>query len=387
MGDRAVLMILALLLASCGPGTTSVTSWDNKDRDIDCAASYLAFNGPGDFKCSQYGATSSGNNPGVGIFQTFNLLGTAADGTVVNIQGRKSMNDRGYFSSIFDNAQSDLQSFNNLTTAAHGWTPMRRLGSAQMTSFESAANQKCSAFVAPGSPSRSAGWLSYRRGYFCAPFGKPQFSDAEVTSLIGKIEVRESVSMVRPSAAAMPAAVSASGAPTAAAPATRSGAVSFMAPAVGTRFQTGDGYYQITSVDGMNIKTANGGNRTANWEAGFLYVPNSADRRKIESIWPLEPGKSIVFEERANPDAWRHTVTVLRWETVQTVQTPAGKFETVVVDERIESLMPAQGNLDVTETYWYAPDARWSIKRATVQRSGPPYNSNTNYVVSAIVAP
>ncbi|HEX3498848.1 MAG TPA: hypothetical protein VHT04_05945, partial [Stellaceae bacterium] len=296
-----------------------------------------------------------------------------------------------YFTGIFDFMQSELQKFNNVTSAARDWTAIRALRSARVIGFTSAANLQCSAFVAAGSPSRSAGWLSYRRGYFCSPFGKPQFTDDQVASFIDKIEVRDSAAATRPSVPTSPTSgQSIASAPisglalSAQAPAQR-GPVPFAAPTVGTRFQTSSGYYQVTLVDGMSIKTANAANNTANWEGGFLYVPNSANRSKIEPIWPLEPGKSIVFEERAaNADAWRHTVTVLRWETIQI---PAGNFETIVVEERIESLTPGQGNLDVTKTYWYAPSARWPIKRATVQRSGPPYNSNTNYVVSSIVTP
>jgi hypothetical protein len=385
MAARAILALIALVLASCNSGTTSVTSWENENRDVDCAASYLVLNTFGDFKCSQYGATASNDTPGAGIFRTFNLLGTTADGTTVNVQGMKSLTDRGYFNGIFDNEQSKIQNFNNLTIAAHDWTGIRALRSAHVASFVSARNQNCFGFIAPGSPSRWAGWSSYRRGFFCTPAGRPQFTDEQITSLIDKIELRDSIPRPIPPVATMPPPATTPSAPQMAAqPLAQTGPVSFAAPAVGTRFQSSNGYFQVTSVEGMHVTTVNAANRTANWEAGFLYLSNRADRWKIESIWPLEPGKSTTYEEHAaNSDTWRHTVTVLRRETIRI---PAGSFDTMVVEERIESLTAAQGNLDVTKTYWYAPTAKWPVKRNMVQRAGPPFSSE-DYIVSAIVAP
>ena len=159
--------------------------------------------------------------------------------------------------------------------------------------------------------------------------------------------------------------------------------IAFAPPAVGTRFVTPTGYFQITEISGMSVTTVNNANRSASWYAGFFYVANQVDPSSVEAIWPLQVGKTVTFEERAGSDAWRHTVSVVR---VEDLATSAGTFSTVVVEERVESLTAAQGNLDVTKTYWYAPSARWILKRDFVQKSGPPY-SLQRFTVSQIVQP
>jgi len=159
--------------------------------------------------------------------------------------------------------------------------------------------------------------------------------------------------------------------------------IAFAPPAIGTRFVTPTGYFQITQVNGMSVVTVNNGNRSASWYAGFIYVANQVDPKTIEAIWPLQVGKTVTFDERAGGDGWRHTLTVVR---VEDLTTAAGVLPTVVIDERIQSLSPAQGNLDVTRTYWYAPSVRWIVKRDFTQKSGPPY-SVERFTVSQVVQP
>ena len=161
------------------------------------------------------------------------------------------------------------------------------------------------------------------------------------------------------------------------------GSIAFAPPAVGTRFITPTGYFQITQVSGMSVVTVNNANRSASWYAGFFYIGNQVDPRSVEAVWPLQAGKTITFDERAGSDGWHHTVTVVRLEDLTT---PAGVFPTVVVEERIQSLSAAQANLDVTKTYWYAPSVRWILKRDFTQKSGPPYSSE-RFTISQIVQP
>jgi hypothetical protein len=159
--------------------------------------------------------------------------------------------------------------------------------------------------------------------------------------------------------------------------------IAFAPPVVGTRLVTPTGYFQITEVNGMSVVTVNNANRSGSWYAGFIYVANQVDPKAIEAIWPLQVGKTIIFEEHAAADGWRHTLTVVR---VENLSTAAGVFPTVVIDERIQSLSPAQGNLDVTKTYWYAPSVRWIVKRDYTQKSGPPFSMD-RFTVSQVVQP
>lgn len=163
----------------------------------------------------------------------------------------------------------------------------------------------------------------------------------------------------------------------------QSHAVAFAAPQLDTRYLiSSGGYYQIAAVDGMTVTTVNAANRTATWLAGFIYAANPMDKASVEAIWPLEIGKTVTFRESAGKDAWCHTVSVLRAESVTVT---AGTFDTLVVAERIQGLTPAQEQLDVTRTYWYAPTAHWVVKRELKQASGPPY-SFVNYNLTQMVA-
>jgi hypothetical protein len=160
-------------------------------------------------------------------------------------------------------------------------------------------------------------------------------------------------------------------------------AVAFSAPSLDTRFLiSSGGYYQIAAVDGMTVTTVNAANHTATWLAGFVYAPNPIDKAAAEAIWPLEIGKTVTFMEQSGEDAWCHTIDILRPESITV---PAGTFDTIVITERIESLRSAQGKLDVTRTYWYAPTVHWPIKRELKQASGPPF-AFVNYDLTQVVA-
>jgi hypothetical protein len=166
-------------------------------------------------------------------------------------------------------------------------------------------------------------------------------------------------------------------------PDTASHAVTFAAPPLDTRYLiSSGGYYQIAAVNGMTVTTVNAANRTATWLGGLIYAPNQMDKAAVEAIWPLEIGKTVTFVERAGEDAWCHIISIDRSETVNV---PAGSFDTIVIVERIKSLRPEQGGLDVTRTYWYAPAAHWTVKKEIRQDAGPRFASEP-YVLSQMVA-
>jgi len=160
-------------------------------------------------------------------------------------------------------------------------------------------------------------------------------------------------------------------------------AVAFAAPDLETRYLiSSGGYFQVSAVDGMSVTTVNAANATTTWFGGLISAPRGTDKAAVEAIWPLEIGKTVTFLEQSGKDAWCHTVSILRAEPINV---PAGKFDTIVVAERLQSLRPEQGNLDVTRTYWYAPTARWAVKRSVKQVSGPPY-SYVSYELTQMVA-
>jgi hypothetical protein len=159
-------------------------------------------------------------------------------------------------------------------------------------------------------------------------------------------------------------------------------AVAFAPPALETRYLiSSGGYYQVASVDGMTVTTVNASDRTYTWLAGLVYAPDQFDKASVEAIWPLEIGKTVTFAERSGRDEWCHTLSILRTEAINV---PAGSFQTIVLEERIKSLQPEQGNLDVTRTYWYAPSAHWTVRKEIKQIAGPPFASEP-YVLNQIV--
>jgi|SRR5579864_994680 len=159
-------------------------------------------------------------------------------------------------------------------------------------------------------------------------------------------------------------------------------AVAFAPPALETRYLiSSGGYYQVASVEGMTVTTVNASNRTYTWLAGLVYAPDQFDKASVEAIWPLEIGKTVTFAERSGRDEWCHTLSILRTEAINV---PAGSFQTIVLEQRIKSLRPEQGNLDVTRTYWYAPSAHWTVRKEIKQIAGPPFASEP-YVLNQIV--
>jgi len=160
-------------------------------------------------------------------------------------------------------------------------------------------------------------------------------------------------------------------------------AVAFSAPTPGVRYLVQNGYFQIVSVDGMTVKTVNAANQTATWFAGMLYSSHQIDKASVEAIWPLEVGKTVTFLEQADKDAWCHTLTVQREETVSL---QAGNFSTIVIEDRFRSIGGEQGGLDVLRTFWYAPSVNWVVKREIKQISGPPFQSGPYAVTQIVVA-
>jgi hypothetical protein len=81
------------------------------------------------------------------------------------------------------------------------------------------------------------------------------------------------------------------------------------------------------------------------------------DSTTLQSLWPLEVGKSVQFDETINGESWRHLFRVLRTETVTIA---AGWFQTFVVEHQVFS--EPDRRLLADYTYWYAPDPGTIVK-------------------------
>jgi hypothetical protein len=149
--------------------------------------------------------------------------------------------------------------------------------------------------------------------------------------------------------------------------------VAFKAPPIGTRvyLDTG-GSLQVAAVTGRTIHTVNASSREEDWVGSFFIPGNAADsfdRALVESIWPLQTGKSVTFQiSRTAPDgakrAWEETITVVREEDITT---EAGQFRTVVVEMRQRSLT---GIYESLMTRWYAPEVGFIVKSKLVVEKG-----------------
>ena len=126
---------------------------------------------------------------------------------------------------------------------------------------------------------------------------------------------------------------------------------------------------------------------------GFVYE-HQFDRGQTDSIGKLEVGKSVRIASKtimtgANPPTKtqiRHEVaaeSVLTVEREETVDVPAGKFETVVIrlDAGGEPVAPAINA--VVRRYWYAPALGWYV-RHEMTATGPNFRQHNVYVATKI---
>lgn len=162
----------------------------------------------------------------------------------------------------------------------------------------------------------------------------------------------------------------------------------FRAPAVGTRFVTAGGHYEVARVDGMMISTLNAGNQGSAWFAGGL-VPLSPstkfDQALVDSAFPLAVGKKIEFLQTAatGTNAWRYHLEVLRTEEL-VVDRRA--YVTYVVEVVYETAGPNMSEVRHKRTVWYAPDVGWLLRYRSERPVGPPQDL-VNWDVLRIVPP
>lgn len=157
-------------------------------------------------------------------------------------------------------------------------------------------------------------------------------------------------------------------------------------PAVGTRFVSAGGHFDVVRVEGMTITTVNAANASTMWQVGGLLPLNASsrfDRAIGESIFPLALEKKVSFEQRAaeGTDAWRQTLEVVRNEDL----TVDGRtYRTFVLEGRTEAIGPGMAEFVRKRTLWYSPELGWLIRFREEQLAGPPQRMNSWEVVRVV---
>jgi hypothetical protein len=132
-------------------------------------------------------------------------------------------------------------------------------------------------------------------------------------------------------------------------------------------FLSTGGFIKYADVQGQSLTTVNAAGSMVTRPGGF-FTPQSGsfyDESKLASLWPLKAGKTVQFVQHRDNDAWRQTIKVLGAETLDT---PAGRFDTFVVEREARGL--GTTNFVATYTYWYAPNPGAIVKFDVHQKAG-----------------
>jgi hypothetical protein len=153
------------------------------------------------------------------------------------------------------------------------------------------------------------------------------------------------------------------------------------APApVGTRIETTADKRVVRSVNGFDVVYDINGKVTASH--ALLTEPGDGNKyypaRNVESLWPLEVGKSTTFNIDGDGGNRAVNLHVVRTETITV---PAGTFYTYVIERRDRSAGGANGGL----TMWYAPSVGAVVKQQEIPGSGT--RGRTPYEATAIAMP
>ncbi len=134
------------------------------------------------------------------------------------------------------------------------------------------------------------------------------------------------------------------------------------------------GTFIETTVDKRTVRYLNGFDMTyeidGRWVPTRAFITDGLDQpkiypvRNVDTLWPLEIGKSTTF----NVEGVRSiTARVVRTETIKV---PAGEFFAYVIERTDRDLSAGPDN---KATYWYAPSVGTVVKFAEqVNRAGRP---------------
>ncbi|HKX08102.1 MAG TPA: DUF3108 domain-containing protein, partial [Stellaceae bacterium] len=132
-------------------------------------------------------------------------------------------------------------------------------------------------------------------------------------------------------------------------------------------FLSTGGFIKYAEVEGKSLTTVNAAGSVVMRPGGF-FTPQSGstyDESKLTSLWPLKVGKTVQFVQHRDNNEWRQTIKVLGTETIDT---PAGRFDTFVVQRDARGL--GNTNFAATYTYWYAPSPGAIVKFDVHQKAG-----------------
>lgn len=159
----------------------------------------------------------------------------------------------------------------------------------------------------------------------------------------------------------------------------------FRAPAIGTRFVTKNGYFEVVKTESMSITTMNAGKSGTTWSAGLLPLDTNAkfDRGAIESLFPLAVGKKAQFRQEAasSTNAWDQSLEVVRTETIDIAEK---SYATFVIEGRTQAVGPGMNEFIRKRTLHYAPELGWLLKMQEEQLAGPPQRMNSWEVVRIV---
>lgn len=159
----------------------------------------------------------------------------------------------------------------------------------------------------------------------------------------------------------------------------------FRAPAVGTRFVTKNGHFEVVKTESMSITTMNAGKSGTTWSAGLLPLDSNAkfDRGAIESLFPLSVGKKARFRQEAasSTNAWDQSLEIVRTEALEI---DGKSYTTFVIEGRTEAVGPGMNEFIRKRTLHYAPELGWLLKMQEEQHAGPPQRMNSWEVVRII---
>ena len=126
---------------------------------------------------------------------------------------------------------------------------------------------------------------------------------------------------------------------------------------------------------------------------GMLYE-FEYDRAEIDRLGRLEDGKSMRFAAKAvastvhpqTKQEYRREysgASLLTVERHETIEVPAGKFDTVVIKIEGEGVPSTPAITHVLRRYWYAPSVGWYVRHELVA-TGPSINQRNQYVAVKI---